>query len=60
MTPATLLLTCLSTPVAVLLAILLGARGGVLATLGATVLLLVGAGSAAVAAVGFWQRSAAR
>jgi hypothetical protein len=55
-TPATLLLTGLYTPVSVVLAALLIQRGGWLWALCAAVLLVVGAGSAAVAAVGLSQR----
>jgi hypothetical protein len=59
-TPATLLLAGLYTPVSVLLAALLHVRGGVGWTVCAVVLLLAGAGSAAVTAVGLSQRRSAR
>ncbi len=57
-TPATLLLTCLYTPISAVLAVLLLIRGGWVWVLCAVVLLLVGTGSAAVAAVGLSQRRA--
>lgn len=55
-TPGTLLLACLYTAMSVALAALLLIRGGLLWTLCAIVLLVAGAGSAAVAAVGLSQR----
>src|SRR5476651_57419 len=54
-TPGTLLLTALYTPVSVILAVLLLVRGGIWWVVCAVVLLLVGTGSAAVSAVGVFQ-----
>ncbi len=57
-TPGTLLLTLVFTPVSALLAVLLLARGGLWSTVVAVLLLVVGVGSAAVAAVALTQRRA--
>jgi hypothetical protein len=57
-TPGTLLLTALYTPVSAILAVLLLLRGGVWWAVCAVLLLVVGTGSAAVAAVGLSQRRA--
>jgi hypothetical protein len=57
-TPGTLMLTLVCTPAAVLLAVLLLVRGGVWGTVCAVLLLVFGAGSAAVAAVALSQRRA--
>ena len=59
-TPGTLLLTALYTPVSAILAVLLLVRGGIWWVVCAVVLLLVGTGSAAVTAVGVFQRRARR
>jgi hypothetical protein len=59
-TPGTLLLAGLYTPVSAALAVLLLIRGGVWWVLCAVVLLIVGIGSAAVTAVGLVQRAARR
>ena len=59
-TPGTLLLAGLYTPVSAALAVLLLIRGGVWWVLCAVVLLIVGVGSAAVTAVGLVQRAARR
>ena len=55
-TPATLLLTGLYTAVSIVLAVLLLLRGGWVWALCAVVLLVAGAGSGCVAAVGLSQR----
>ncbi len=55
-TPATLLLTCLSTPAFLALAVLLIQRGGWLWAMAAAAPLVIATGSAAVAAVGLSQR----
>jgi hypothetical protein len=57
-TPATLLLTGLCTPVATILAVVLLLRGGLWWVMFAVLLLVVGTGSAAVTAVGLVQRRA--
>ncbi len=59
-TPATLLLAGLFTPVSVALAVLLLLRGGAWWVVCAVVLLIVAVGSAAVTAVGVVQRRARR
>ncbi len=59
-TPATLLLAGLFTPVSVALAVLLLFRGGAWWVVCAVVLVIVGVGSAAVTAVGVVQRRARR
>jgi hypothetical protein len=59
-TPGTLLLAGLYTPVSAALAVLLLIRGGVWWVLCAVVLLIVGVGTAAVTAVGLVQRAARR
>lgn len=55
-TPGTLILTCLCTPLATVLAVLLLIRGGWVWTLCAAALLVVATGSGAVATVGLSQR----
>ncbi len=57
-TPGTLLLAGLYTPVSTTLAVLLLLRGGVWWVVCAVLLLMVGVGSASVAAVGLFQRRA--
>jgi hypothetical protein len=59
-TPGTLLLAGLYTPVSAALAVLLLIRGGVWWVLCAVVLLIVGVGSTAVTAVGLVQRAPRR